>query len=137
MLGGVSPPAARGATMLELRETPGSNIVELVIDGRISRDDFDRAIEIINRVIEEHGSVKLLEDIRAFGAVDPSLIWEDLKWAFAHFKDISKTAIVADRKWLEWYTNIFKPFVKMEVRYFDSSEIDDARRWLAEPPEQE
>lgn len=119
--------------MLELRETPGSNIVELVIDGRISRDDFDRAIEVLNRVIETHGSVRLLEDIRAFGSVDPSLIWEDLKWAFAHFKDITKTAIVADRKWLEWYTNIFKPFVKMEVRYFESGEIDDARRWLDEP----
>lgn len=117
--------------MLEVRETPDTNIVEFTVDGRITREEFDRVVAVLNKKIEEYGSVRLLEEVRRIGAVEPSLIWEDLKWAFAHVKDISRTAIVADRKWIELYTKIVKPFVKMEVRYFDRGEIEAARRWLA------
>ena len=116
--------------MLEIRERPGSNIVELTVDGRITREDFDKAVAVLDKKIAEHGNVRLLEEVKRVGAVEPSLIWEDLKWVFAHFKDITKTAVVADRKWIELYTRIVKPFVKIEIRYFDGSEIEEARRWL-------
>ncbi|MFZ0612954.1 MAG: STAS/SEC14 domain-containing protein [Desulfobacterales bacterium] len=117
--------------MLEIRETPDSNIVEIAVDGRISRKDFDRAVTVLNNKIAVYGNVRLLEEVKRIGAVEPSLIWEDLKWVYLHFKEITRTAVVADRKWIELYTKIVKPFVKIEIRYFDSSEIEEARRWLA------
>ncbi|MFW5734387.1 MAG: STAS/SEC14 domain-containing protein [Oceanidesulfovibrio sp.] len=40
----------------------------------------------------------MLEEIRHIGSLEPSMVWKDLKWAVAHFRDISKTAVVADRK---------------------------------------
>ncbi|MFZ0132706.1 MAG: STAS/SEC14 domain-containing protein [Desulfobacterales bacterium] len=116
--------------MLEIRERPETNIVELTVDGRITRADFDEAVAVLDKKIKEHGNVRLLEEVRSIGAVEPSLIWEDLKWVFAHYKDITRTAVVADHQWIELYTKIVKPFVKIEIRYFESREIEDARRWL-------
>lgn len=116
--------------MLEVREKPDANIVELTVNGRITRADFDQAVAVLDQKIKEHGSVRLLEEVRSIGALEPSLIWEDLKWVFAHYKNITRTAVVADRKWIELYTKIVKPFVKIEMRYFESREIEEARRWL-------
>lgn len=39
--------------MLEVRGIPDINIVEIALDGRISREDFDRAVDIINAKIDE------------------------------------------------------------------------------------
>ncbi|MFZ0240655.1 MAG: STAS/SEC14 domain-containing protein [Desulfobacterales bacterium] len=118
--------------MLEVRETPDSNIMEITVDGRITRADFDKAAVVLNKKIKEHGSLRLLEEVKSFGAVEPSMILEDLKWVYAHFKDITRAAVVTDRKWIELYTRIVKPFVKIEIRHFDVSEIEEARLWLSQ-----
>ncbi len=117
--------------MLETRDIPQSNIVEFVVDGHIDRADFDAVISILNANIAEHGCVRLLEEVRAFGLTDPLTLWEDLKWMFSHFKDIERTAVVSDYGWLEGFIQMMGPMLSMPVRYFTVADIDAARAWLA------
>jgi len=116
--------------MIEFREIPSTNIVELTIDGGISAAEFGDIIGKLEAAIEKHGNVRLLKHIRSVGAVPVSKLWDDIKFAFENLRHFSHAAVVADQKWIEVFTKMAKPFISAEVRYFNEAEIDQARQWL-------
>ncbi len=117
--------------MIEYRDDPGSGIAEIVVDGPISRADYDDVSARLAALIERCGRIRILEDIRRIGRFDPSIIPVDLRFTFRHLKDFSHCAIVGERKWLDWLARSLDRLVKCEVRYFDRTDIEDARRWLS------
>ncbi len=116
--------------MIDYRDDAQAGIAEIVIDGPISRADFDDVSARLATLIERCGRVRLLEDIRRIGRIDPSVIPADVRFSFRHMKDFSHCAIVGERKWLEWLARAINPLVRCEIRYFDRADIEDARRWL-------
>jgi SpoIIAA-like len=56
--------------------------------------------------------------------------WEDLKFDIKHFVDFSRIAIVGYRAWEHAMAVMVKPFTMAKVRYFDRSDIAQARAWL-------
>ena len=116
--------------MIDYREDAATGIAEIVVDGPISRADFDDVSARLAALIERCGRIRLLEDIRRIGRFDPSIIPADLRFTFRHMKDFSHCAIVGERKWLEWLARAFDPLVRCEIRYFDRADIEEARRWL-------
>lgn len=116
--------------MIEFREEPGSNAVELVIDGRISKSEFDDIATKLEAAIARHGKVRLLEEVRSFGGVEPAMFWDDLRFSLRHLNDFSRCAIVAERSWMEWMAKILAPMLPGEVRHFPPERVDEARAWL-------
>ncbi|REK09404.1 MAG: STAS/SEC14 domain-containing protein [Planctomycetota bacterium] len=116
--------------MLTYEEVPGTNIVELTIDGAITTQEFDDVIARFEASIARHGKIRVLEHVRSLGGVPPSRYWEDLKFGFKHFRDISHAAIVARQKWVEIFANAVNPFFSADIRYFDEADLDQARAWL-------
>jgi len=116
--------------MLTSQVIPDTNIIEITLDGDLSRDDYDRVIERIERLIEEHGQVKLIEVVRDIGHLDRSAIWKDFKWSPRHLKDFSHVAVVADQKVADWMIAPFRMFISAEIRAFHLDELDDARAWI-------
>ena len=116
--------------MIGYSEDPETGIAEIVIDGRITRADFDDVSARLTALIERRGRVRLLEDIRRIGWFDPSIIPRDLRFTFRHMKDFSHCAIVGERHWLRWLTRTIDAFTRCEIRYFDRDRIEDARLWL-------
>ncbi len=116
--------------MIDYRDDAEAGIAEIVIDGPISRADFDDVSARLAALIERCGRIRLLEDIRRIGRIDPSVIPADVRFSFRHMKDFSHCAIVGERKWLEWLARAINPLVRCEIRYFDHADIEDARRWL-------
>lgn len=120
--------------MIEFREVPNTNIIELTIDGSISAAEFDDIIGKFEASIQKHGTVRVLEEVRSFGGVPVSKFWEDIVFAFANLKHFSRAAVVAHQKWIEVFTKLASPFLSAEVRYFNETEVDRAREWLREDP---
>lgn len=116
--------------MLAFTSIPGSNIVEITVDGDVSRADFDAVISEINSKIDDYGSVDIIEVIRSIGSVPPSVFRDDLVWAFRYWKKIGRAAVVSDKDWIENLVKMIRPFVKAEVRPFDLDELEEARAWL-------
>jgi polyribonucleotide nucleotidyltransferase len=56
--------------------------------------------------------------------------WEDTKFTFRHFNDISRIAMVGDRTWEKGMSTFCKAFTKAEIRYFDSGEKEKAIQWI-------
>ena len=76
----------------------------------------------------------LLKANRAIGATNLPGIWFVLNadGDIKHFKDIERLAIVGDKKWEHGMAMFCKPFTTAKVKYFDQSDIEQARTWLAE-----
>lgn len=117
--------------MIEYDELPGTNIVELTMDGHIDRADMDAALERIEGVIQRAGSVRLLEHLRSFEGADLGVYWDELRFRLRHFRDVERAAFVADDLWIERLVTMAKPFLHGETRLYPTRELDAARAWLA------
>ena len=118
--------------MLACHVAPHDDVVELTIDGRITKDDFDRARASLEAVIAEHGRVCVLKHVRSLGAFPPARIWADLEFAFRHMTDVARLAIVVDKPWMEHVSRLLVHLVPCEARLFEVDQIEQARAWLRE-----
>lgn len=118
--------------MIRYQEDPSSHVVEITVDGAISREEFEVVAGKLEAVMALHGKVRLLEEIRSLGGIDPSTFWDDLKFSLRHLNDFSRCAVVTDKRWIEWFAKAVDPFVACEIHHFPPERIDDARRWLRE-----
>ncbi len=118
--------------MITVNEVPGTNILEMEIDGAISPEEFDQALEKFDVAIKQHGSVKVLELIGEIGTppIPWSRFWDDIKFGFEHLSDISHIAVVADQSWITAYVRLVNPFFRAEVKAFQRAELEEAREWL-------
>ena len=119
--------------MIQCQEIPETNVLEFTIDGNITEEEFDDLVGIMNQIIEEYGDIRVLKVIRSLGdfpTIPVSRIWDDLKFGFEHFRDVSRAAIVSDHQWIEKMTNMMNPLFKAEIKHFSEDEIDAARKWL-------
>jgi hypothetical protein len=122
----------RSGAMIEYREEPNSNIAEIIINGPVSKHDYDIVCDRLVALIEQKGRIRLLEDIREIGKFDLSIIPADIRFSFHHLKDMSHCAVVGE---LEWLTKVLDPLLRCKVRYFERDGIEAARIWLRDDPD--
>src|SRR5260221_5276888 len=84
-------------------------------------------MQIIEAHIKEHGRLRIIADLENFHGWALTAIWDDIKFTTAHFSDIERVAMVGDKEWEAWMTQVCKPFSHATVRYFDR--IDEGAAW--------
>jgi SpoIIAA-like len=116
--------------MIEYKNNPANNIVEIVIEGKITEADFDQVISQLKVDITKHGKLRILEEIRHFEGIDPLALWKDVRFGFVHINDFTHAALVSETKWLRTLTEAFDNVLSAKVKAFEPSQIDEARNWL-------
>lgn len=117
---------------IELNEKRGGKLLEVRVSGHLSTEDYERFIPAVERLIQQQGKIDVLFEMADFHGWDAGAMWEDTKFAFRHFSDLRRLAIVGEKKWQEWMTLACRPFTKAEIRYFDHADAGAAQAWLAE-----
>lgn len=120
--------------MIRVTQDTGSNVVEVEVDGEVTAEEFDRALEQMQEAIDRHGKVKVLEKLGtlAMPPIPWSKFWDDLKFGFDHLRDLTHVAVVADQSWVAGYVKILDPLFRAELKVFKLDEIERARQWLKE-----
>ncbi len=118
--------------MLTFLDSSEGNVIGFKIAGKVTGDDMKAIAGRAERVIGESGSVRLLVQLDRFGGVEAKALWEKLKFALAHLKDVERMAAVGDKAWEKWWVAFAGSLVPAKVRYFDHGEIDAAWAWLRE-----
>ncbi len=116
--------------MLNLNQLDNTNTVEIIVDGNVTREEFDNIISQLELLIEKHGKIKIIEIIKNLGKIELSAIWEDFKFAPKHLKDLTHVAVVADQQWIEWMSKLANPLIKAEVKTYTLDQVDEARHWI-------
>jgi hypothetical protein len=65
-----------------------------------------------------------------FHGWEAKALWEEIKLDVKHLKDVERVAAAGEKNWQKWLTNFTKPFTSAEVRYFDLTDLAQARTWI-------
>ena len=117
---------------IELKEENGDNILVIRASGTLVKGDYKPFVAEFERFLGQHGKLRVLFDISALHGWEPGAAWEDIKFDIKHFADIERLAMVGEKKWQHGMATLFKPFTSATTRYFDHTEVAEARKWLGE-----
>ncbi|MGK6318659.1 STAS/SEC14 domain-containing protein [Sphingomonas sp. DT-204] len=118
--------------MLTMTTDEATGLVELTVDGRIDRAEFARVVAELERLLETHKQLNVVEVIRNFEGIDPALWWQDVKWSLGHIHRFARAAVVTDSGWIGPVARALGALMPSEIRTFPLDRLDEARRWAAE-----
>jgi hypothetical protein len=125
-------PERRLPMSIQLNEPRSRNILTVRVSGKLAREDYRDFVPEIERLLVEHGKLRILLEMVDFHGWEPGALWEDIKFDLRHFTHLDRLAMVGDRRWEKAMSIFCKPFTTAKIRYFDRKEIDQARTWLEE-----
>lgn len=116
---------------IELNENTEQHLLEVKASGKLSAEDYHNFEPAVEQLIES-GKIKILFEMHDFHGWEMGAMWEDIKFATKHCRDVEKIAMIGDQKWEKWMSMICKPFTMSKIKYFDDGQQDEARQWLTE-----
>lgn len=120
-----------------MEELDRGRVLRVTISGNLSAGDYGPFVAEAEGLISLWGRLRLLVELHEIDGFSLGAIWEDLKFDLEHFRDIERLAVVGEKHWHVWMTEICRPFVAGEARFFSRSHIDEARAWLLERKSEE
>ena len=117
--------------MIETIETDTPKTMAFKLSGKLRDDDYKSLVPKVEMLVAE-GKRRFFVQFEDFHGWDLRAAWDDFKFAMRHYSDFDRIAMVGDRRWEQWMAQVCKPFTRAKVKYFDTSEIDDAWAWLRE-----
>ena len=116
---------------VEIKEFNGGKLLEVHLTGKLVKQDYETFLPVVERLVKQHGKLRLLVELHDFHGWTAGALWEDVKFDARHFYDIERLAIVGETKWEQGMAVFCKPFTTAKVRYFDGAKAAEARIWLA------
>jgi hypothetical protein len=117
--------------MIHYSTQPGSPVVEITVEGKITNRDLEDAIKRIHSEFDQDGKCRVLEIIRHFTGMELSALWTDIRLGVPLAQKIDRVAIVADQRWIRQLAEIGRLFTKAELKVFTMDELAVARTWIA------
>jgi len=118
--------------MLNYTIDEDAGLIELIVDGAITRADYEALIPVLDGLLARHGKLRAIETVRKIGPIDWSLWWQDLKWVVQHRDALGRCAVVTDHGWIGPVTRAASALLSGEVRVFTEAQADEARAWVKE-----
>jgi hypothetical protein len=117
---------------IQLKEESGGKVLAVHVSGKLAKADYDHFVPEFERLVRQHGKLRVLFDMTGFHGWEAGALWEDIKFDVNHFADIEPLAMVGETKWEHGMATFCKPFTKATIRYFDHADAAAARTWLEE-----
>ena len=117
---------------IQLKEEDDGKSLVIHVSGKLAKTDYPDFVSEFERLVRQHGKLRVLFDMTGFHGWKAGALWEDIKFDLKHFADIERLAMVGDKKWERGMAAFCKPFTKATIRYFDLAEATGAQTWLAE-----
>ena len=117
---------------IKLNEQEGGKVLEIHASGKLTKEDYHQFVPETERLIKQHGKVRMLFEMSDFHGWDAGAVWEDIKFDLKHFADIERLGIVGEKKWQEWMSAFCRPFTTATIKYFDHAALEEARAWVRE-----
>jgi SpoIIAA-like len=86
----------------------------------------------LERLIRQHGKIRVLVQMHEFHGWTMGALWEDIKFDLKHFAHIERLALVGDSKWEAGMAAFCRPFTTAAIRFFYAPKADEAHQWISE-----
>jgi hypothetical protein len=115
---------------VDVRKEAGGKVLMIKLTGKLTRDDYEHFIPEVERLIEQHGRIRILVQMHDFHGWSAGGLWQDIKFDLKHFRDIERLAVVGEKAWEHGMAAFCKPFTAARVRYFDRCDAGKAEAWI-------
>jgi len=115
---------------VELHEEADGKILVTKLSGKLTREDYEHFLPVVERLIRQHGKIRMLVQMHDFHGWTAGALWQDIKFDLKHFRDIERLALVGEKAWEHGMAVFCKPFTTATIRYFACHEIDKAEAWI-------
>ena len=113
--------------MIELLNGSSGKVFGMRVSGKLLHQDYQQFVPRIEKLIEEHRSVRCFIEMTDFHGIELRALWDEIKFDVRHAREIERCAVVGDRHWEAWLTKLSRPiFINAEIRFFDQAERDKA-----------
>jgi hypothetical protein len=118
--------------MVRLNHKEDSRTLFVEVTEKLRTEDYEDFIKLVEPMIQKHGKIRIMVEMRDFHGWSAGALWEDIKFDVKHFDDIERLALVGDKKWEKGMAIFCKPFTTATVRYFDAADVQLAGAWIEE-----
>jgi len=118
---------------IQFNEKNGGKILEVQVSGKLVHEDYQRFVPEFDRLLQQHGKLRLLFEMVDFHGWTAGALWDDIKFDLRHYASIERVAMVGETRWEKGMSVFCRPFTAAQVRYFDRAVISEARAWLEGP----
>jgi len=112
-----------------LSEENGGKLLEVRVSGKLTHDDYQHFVPAFERLVQQHGKIRVLFVMTDFHGWEAGALWDDIKFDLKHFSDIERLAMVGEKMWEKGMSVFCRPFTSATIRFFD--DIEQARAWLS------
>ena len=84
---------------IKLQKRDGGGVLEVTITGTIVAEDYLAFVPVVDGLVKQHGSIRMLVVMRDFHGWTPGAIWQDTKFAAHHYRAIKRLAVVGEKLW--------------------------------------
>lgn len=118
--------------MIEQLKIDSDKVLGFRMSGKLHDEDYKTFVPLVDAAIAKEGKVRLLAEFHDFHGWDMHALWDDIKFSTTHCTKIERIALVGEKTWEKWMASVCKPFTMAKIKYFEASQIDAAKAWLAE-----
>ena len=115
--------------MLTIDRRP-DGILAIYADGQLTTDDYTQFVPRFEALAQGGPTPMRIELGQAFTGWSVPALWRDLKFDYRHGGQFGRTAVIGDKRWEKWGTQLTDPFFPGEMRFFERSRSDEAEQWL-------
>jgi hypothetical protein len=115
---------------IETHTEAGGKILVVRVSDKLTKEDYQHFVPEVERLIGQHGSIRILFDMHDFHGWTAGAMWQDAKFAWRHFRDVERITVVGEKAWQHAMTVFCRPFTKAQVRYFGRGSTEQAESWL-------
>ncbi len=116
--------------MIQIEQQNDGKLLLIHASGKLNKDDYQHFVPEFDRLVEHHGKVRVLFEMRDFHGWKPRAIWEDTKFDLRHYSDIERLALVGEKRWQRRMSKFCSPFTRAQIRYFDAIDEPAAEAWV-------
>ena len=115
----------------ELSDLP-PGVIGFEVTGKLRAEDYrDVVLPALERAAAS-GEVRFVILFPEFHGMSGGALWQDLKVGIEHLRAWKRIALVTDIEWMHHMLSAFGWMTPGEVKYFPSSQRDQAISWVAE-----
>lgn len=116
--------------MIQFIPVHEDNIYAVRLSGKVSHDEYRVFLSELRDSFKPDEEISVLIELDDFHGADLAAIKDDLTFGIKSAVSFEKVAIVGDKKWQKWMTQIASPFINCEIEYFNRDTLQDAWDWL-------
>lgn len=117
---------------IKINEGDGGKLLTIHIIGMLLKTDYEHFVPEFERLVRQHGKLRVLFDMTGFHGLEAAALWEEIKFDAKHLANIERCAIVGDKQWQHIMTFFFRPFMHAKTQYFDHTHVAEAQKWLTQ-----